>query len=111
MLSAEMDAADDRPADVEQRVRTLIAEMTGVSCAGGALRDAALDSLTLIAIVTRIEAAFAISFGSDEIVALLGAADPEALARLVARRLAAKSTNLGEPAGNGDCLARDAALQ
>ena len=95
-----MDAAHDRPADVEERVRTLIAEMTGGSGGAGPLRDAALDSLTLIAIVTRIEAAFAISFDSDEVVVLLGAGDSNALARLVARKLAAKSANLDEPAGN-----------
>lgn len=96
-----MDAAHDRPADLEERVRTLIAEMTGMSCGAGPLRDAALDSLTLIAVVSKIEAVFAISFDSDEIVALLGAGDSNALARLLARKLAAKSTNLDQPAGNG----------
>lgn len=90
-------------ADIEEQVRKLIAETTGASCGGGALLDAALDSLTLIAIVTRIEAAFGVSFDSDEIVALLGAADPNAVAQLVARKVGARTENLDEPAGNDGC--------
>jgi acyl carrier protein len=98
-----METSGDGAADVEEHVRKLIAETTGASCVAGPLFDAPLDSLTLIAIVTRIEAAFCVSFDSDEIVALLGAADASALARLVARKAAAKSANLDEPAGNGGC--------
>ena len=84
-------------------MRELVAETTGIEPAAGPLLDAALDSLTLIGLVTRIEAAFAIAFDSEEVVALLGAADSSALARLVARKLEAQSANLDEPAGNSGC--------
>lgn len=97
-----MAASSERAVDVEEAVCSLIAEMTGES-GSASLLAATLDSLTLIAIVTRIEAAFAIAFESDEVVALLGAQDASALARLVARKVAAKSANLDEPAGNDGC--------
>jgi acyl carrier protein len=69
----------------------------------GPLLGAPLDSLTLIAIVTRLEAAFAIELDSDEIVALLGARDVGELATLVARKVATQHTNLDESTGNGSC--------
>jgi len=40
-----------------------------------ALLDANLDSLTLIAVVTRVELACGVDFASDEVAALLGARD------------------------------------
>ena len=88
-------------AAVEGRVRRIIAETAGWGSTGGSLRDPSLDSLTLIAIVTRIEAVFAIAFNSDEIVALLGARDARELAVLVMRKVA--QTNLAEATGNGSC--------
>ena len=88
---------------VEERVRRLILETAGWLDTTGPLLDAALDSLTLMSIVTRLEAAFAIELGSDEIVALLGAPDSSAVAALVARKVAQRSANLGELPGNDGC--------
>jgi acyl carrier protein len=85
---------------VEERVRRLIAETAGFRFDEGALLDAALDSLTLLAVVTRIEAAFAIELDSDEIVALFAARDAGAIATLVARKVAAAKAKLDESAGN-----------
>lgn len=90
-------------ATLEERVRRLVAETAGWDSTTAQLFDASLDSLTLIAIVTRIEAAFAISFDSDEVVALLAAQDSRELARLVARKVAERHANLDETAGNGSC--------
>jgi acyl carrier protein len=88
---------------VESRVRDIIAETAGWTSAPAPLLDAPLDSLTLLAIVTRIEVAFAVAFESDEIVALLGANAFGELARLTARKVAEQSANLDEPPGNGSC--------
>ena len=85
---------------VEERVRQLIAETAGFRSDEGALLDAALDSLTLIAIVTRIEAAFAIELDGAEAVALLAARDARAIATLVARKVAAARAKFAESAGN-----------
>lgn len=78
----------------------LIAETTGFGVDDGALLGAALDSLTLIGIVTRIEAAFGIELDGAELVGLLGARDAHAIAALVARKVAAAQTKLDESAGN-----------
>ena len=74
-------------ASIESRLREIIGETAGVASAGASL-DAPLDSLTLLTIVTRIEVAFDVAFEGDEIVALLGANDCAALARLTARKVA-----------------------
>jgi acyl carrier protein len=104
MLSADgRELASDDRASVEERVRRLVAETVGSTPSNGPLLDAQLDSLTLIAIVTRIEAAFAVELDSDELVALLGARDWSELAALVARKLAARHANLGESARNDGC--------
>jgi acyl carrier protein len=101
MLTGDATSSGAADAVIEERVRGLIAEMAGFSSAAGSLQDASLDSLTLIAIVTRIEAAFAIEFDSDEVVALIKAHNPRAVAALVARKVA--QANLNEPAGNRSC--------
>jgi acyl carrier protein len=90
-------------ASVEERVRLLVIETAGWLDTTGPLLGAPLDSLTLIAIVTRLEAAFAIELDSDEIVALLGARDAGELAALVVRKIAAQHANLDELTGNDDC--------
>ena len=90
-------------ASVEFRVREIIGETAGVASTGASLPDAPLDSLTLLAIVTRIEVAFEIAFEGDEIVALLGTNDFAALARLTALKVAERLANLDEPPGNGSC--------
>lgn len=85
-------------------MRRLVVETAGWVAATGPLLGAPLDSLTLIAIVTRLEAAFAIELDSDEIVAMLSARDCSELAALVARKVAAaQHANLDESAGNGSC--------
>lgn len=98
---SDSDGSRERATDLEARLRKLMAETTGVE--EGAWLDGGLDSLTLLALVARIEAAFAVSFASDEILALLGAPDSGALARLVARKIGAHNENLDEPAGNCGC--------
>jgi hypothetical protein len=104
MLSADGgQLAGDADASIEERVRRLVLETAGWVAAAGPLLGAPLDSLTLIGIVTRLEATFAIELDSDEIVALLGARDTSELAALVARKLAAQRANLDEPAGNDGC--------
>jgi hypothetical protein len=90
-------------ASVEERVRRLVLETAGWVPTTGPLLGAPLDSLTLIAIVTRLEAAFAIELDSDEIVALLGARDVGELATLVARKVATQQANLDESTGNESC--------
>jgi acyl carrier protein len=88
---------------IEERVRRLILETAGWLETTGPLLGAALDSLTLIAIVTRLEAAFAIELDSDEIMALLGACDSGEVAAVVARKIAAQHANLDELPGNESC--------
>jgi acyl carrier protein len=90
-------------AAVESRVREIVSETIGVASAGAPLRDAPLDSLTLMAIVTRIEVAFEVAFEGDEIVALLGTNDFAALARLTAAKVGERLANLDEPPGNESC--------
>jgi acyl carrier protein len=103
MLSAEGRQPVDADGSVEERVRRLILETAGWVSATGPLLGAQLDSLTLIAIVTRLEAAFAIELDSDEIGALLGARDSSELAALVARKIATRQANFDESAGNESC--------
>lgn len=88
---------------VEERVRRLVMETAGSTATTEPLLGAHLDSLTLIAIVTRIEAAFAVAFESDEIVGLLGARDSRELAKLVAHKVAERHANLHESTGNDSC--------
>jgi acyl carrier protein len=91
---------------VESRVLDIVAEMSGLDrveiLAAWRPLDAPLDSLTSIAVVTRIEAAFGI-VADDEVFALLAAHDFGGLGRLVARIVAAQRTKLGETAGNESC--------
>jgi len=93
---------------IEVRVRAIIAEMTGSGLCTP-LGAGTLDSLTVVAIVARIEAAFAVSFETDETIALLGAGTESELARLIARKVAAQSENLDETAGNKRCPAEQKA--
>ena len=100
MLSPD---ANDGDASVEERVRRLVIETAGLDGTTAPLLGAPLDSLTLLAIVTRLEAAFAITLESDEIATLLGARDSSELAALVARKVAERHANLDESTGNGSC--------
>jgi len=72
-------------------VLDIIAEMSGLDrleiLTGSRLRDSPLDSLTSIAVVTRIEAAFGI-VADDAVFALLAACDFGGLGRLVGRIVA-----------------------
>jgi acyl carrier protein len=91
---------------VEARVLDIIAEMSGLErvaiLAASRLLDSPLDSLTSIAVVTRIEVAFGI-VADDEVFALLAARDFGGLGRLVGRIVAEQRTKLGETAGNESC--------
>lgn len=76
--------------EVERRVLDLVAETSGVERASlslGMPLSAALDSLTLAAVVARIEAAFELGFSSEEASNLLGARDLGELCRIVAARV------------------------
>ena len=80
----------EKPAPIETRVLDLIAETCGLVRSELALTTPlaeALDSLTLVAIVTRIEAAFDIVLGGEETSELLAARDVGELGRLVARKI------------------------
>jgi hypothetical protein len=104
MLSADGRGLSSAASEsVEERVRRLVDETAGWTAQAGPLLGAPLDSLTLIAIVTRIEAAFAIAFESDDVVALLGARDSSELVALVVRKLAERNENLDEATGNDAC--------
>lgn len=92
------------PASVEPRVREIIAQTTGSPAGGAPLLGAPFDSLTLLAIVTRIEAAFDIALDIDETAALLGARTVTELAALITRKVAERRANLDETAGNESCV-------
>jgi acyl carrier protein len=89
-------------ASLEARVAAVVAETTGAALAGP-LAGSALDSLTLVAIVARIEAVFGVAFETDETVALLTARSAGEVARLIARKVAAQAQNLDAIAGNDGC--------
>jgi acyl carrier protein len=55
------------------------------------LLDINIDSLTLIAVVTRIEVACGIGFDSDEIAALVGVRDLRELCERVRRKIAERA--------------------
>jgi acyl carrier protein len=93
-------------ATVESRVLDIVAETGGFDREDVSLSTplaAALDSLTLAAAVTRVEASFGIVLTGDEIVALLGACDLGELCRLIAVRVARAHANLDENTGNESC--------
>jgi acyl carrier protein len=96
--------ADD--SSVEARVLDIVSEMSGLDrvaiVAASRLLDSPLDSLTSIAVVTRIEAAFGI-VADDQVFVLLAARDFDALGRWVGRIVAEQRTKLGEAAGNEGC--------
>ncbi len=90
---------------VEKRVLELVAETCGLKCSELSTATAlpeALDSLTLVAVVARIEAVFAIALASDEI-ELFSARDVGELVALIARKVEQTRANLVEEAGNESC--------
>jgi acyl carrier protein len=94
-------------AAVEARVLDIVAETSGWDRvaveAASRLLDAPLDSLTSIAVITRIEAAFGVELAGDEALALLATRDFCGLARLVAGAMAQQPANLGEITGKESC--------
>jgi acyl carrier protein len=97
---------------IEARVLDIIAEMSGLergdigNCPR--LAGAPLDSLTAIAIVTRIEAAFGI-VADTSLFDLLIASNFGQLGRSIAQLLEEQRAKFGEAAGNESCeLAGDA---
>jgi len=106
VLSGPKAVPSAEPASVEARVLGLIAETCGLL--GAELSPAtplseALDSLTLVAVVTRIEAAFDIVLSGDETIELLGARDVAELGRLIARKVEQSRANLPEHTRNESC--------
>jgi len=94
-----------KPMSVEKRVLELVAETCGLRC--GELSPAtplseALDSLTLVAAVARIEAVFAVVLAGDE-TELFSARDVAELAALIARKIEHVRANLHEDTGNESC--------
>jgi len=63
----------------------------------------ALDSLTFVAIVARIEAVFDVLLGGDETSELLSARDVGELGRLLARKIDLAHANLREKTRNESC--------
>jgi len=80
----------EKPVPIETRVLDLIAETCGLVRSELALTTPlaeTLDSLTLVALVARIEAVFDLVLGGDETFELLAARDVGELGRLVARKV------------------------
>ncbi len=105
MLS-QNEVASEEPRRIEARVLELIAETCGLDraelSAATPLAEA-LDSLTLVAVVARIEAVFDVLLGSDETSELLSARDVGELGRLLARMVVLAHANLREKTRNQSC--------
>jgi acyl carrier protein len=107
MLSDDReDGASGQNAPIETRVLELIAETCGLEC--GELSPAtplpeALDSLTLVAVVARVEAVFAVLLEGDETGELLAARDVGELGRLIARKVELARANLRKHIRNEGC--------
>jgi acyl carrier protein len=106
MLSGSKDAASGEPSLVEARVLGLIAETCGLL--GSELSpdtplSEALDSLTLMTVVTRMEAVFDIVLAGDETIELFQAVDVAELGRLIARKVERSRANHLEDARNESC--------
>ena len=105
MLS-KSEVARAEPRRIEARVLDLIAETCGLERAelSAATPVAeALDSLTFVAIVARIEAVFDVLLGGDETSELLSARDVGELGRLLARKIDLAHANLREKTRNESC--------
>lgn len=90
MSSGRNRVPGEKPAPIQIRVLDLIAETRGLARGELALTTPlaeALDSLTLVAVIARIEAAFDIVLGGDETIELFAARDVGELARLVVRKI------------------------
>lgn len=93
-------------ADVEGRVLDIVAETSGLGrgeVSSSTPLAAALDSLTLAAVVARVEASFGLVLGGEATLELLGARDLGELCRLIALRLERSRANLDEDTGNASC--------
>ncbi len=80
----------DEAAPLEARVLELIAETCALVRGELALTTPlaeALDSLTLVAVVARVEAAFDLVLGGDETLELFAARDVGELGRLLTRKI------------------------
>jgi acyl carrier protein len=106
MLSGPKAVPNGEPASVEARVLGLIAETCGLL--GAELSPTrplseALDSLTLVAVVARIEAAFDVVLAGDETLELLGARDVAELGRLIAHKVEHSRANVLKETRNESC--------
>jgi acyl carrier protein len=105
MLS-QSEGASEEPRRIEARVLELIAETCGLEraelSAATPLAEA-LDSLTFVAVVARIEAVFDVLLGGDDTSELLAARDVAELGRLLARKVELAHANLREKTGNESC--------
>lgn len=104
------DSANPAPnaqfAAIELRVLEIVAETSGLErdeLAPSTPLAAALDSLTLAAVVARVEAAFALPAADEDTLTLLSARDVGELCRLIARRVERSHENLDETTGNASC--------
>lgn len=99
-------ALDGAVLNVEATVLDVIADMTGLELGDlqepSQFLDARVDSLTAIAIVTRIEAAFEIAVEESAFELLVTRRFAE-LARLVARSVVDQRAKLDEIERNGSC--------
>jgi acyl carrier protein len=106
MLSPPKSLLSAAPAAIETRVLDLIAETCGVlrsELSPATPLSEALDSLSLVAVLTRIEAAFDIVLEGAETIELFGARDVAELGRLIARKVQESRANLVEEPRNGSC--------
>jgi acyl carrier protein len=100
------EVASEEPRRIEARVLELIAETCGLErpelSAAIPLAEA-LDSLTFVAVIARIEAVFDVLLGGDETSELLSARDVGELGRLLARKVDLAHANLRNKTGNESC--------
>jgi acyl carrier protein len=106
MLGAPDEAASGESASVETRVLALIAETSGLldsELSPATPLSEALDSLTLVAVLARVEAAFDIVLESEETIELFAARDVAELGRLIAGKVQRSRANLRKDTRNGSC--------
>lgn len=87
--------ATERARDIAERVFEAVAEAGGLEraalTAGTPLLEANVDSLTLIAIIARLELVLEVRFDDDESAALIEARDLHELCAVVVHKVGAKS--------------------
>jgi acyl carrier protein len=89
-------------AEIDRLVLETVADVAALEVASlrpsTPLLDICMDSLTLVAIVTRIEATYDASFDTDELAAILRAGSVGDIAAIVARKLRVTGREFAEDA-------------